>query len=145
MSVRARPSAPRIVQAYRLTGAAALLLVATLLATVLGGCADSPAGPEISVSGDIPEHTAAEIVELVRNDLTGLPSTGDQGVAAEHLRAGDDHRWASQYGDPKTWTVELIVPIDDDSLDVYRWEVADYNSRVSFLGVFRGSVIESVQ
>ena len=122
----------------------ALFLVPALLATLLGGCAGSPAGPETTASGDVAEHTAEEIVELVGNDLAGSQTTGTQGIAADHVRSGDEHRWASEYADPKTWTVELIVP-GEDSLVVYRWEVTDYNSRISFLGVFRGSVIEPVK
>ena len=108
----------------------------------LGGCGDSPSGPETSAGGDVAEHTSEEIVEMVRSGLTGLPTTGEEQAAANHIKSGDDHRWAGQYGGNKTWTVELIVPIDDDSRDVYRWQVSDFNVRISFLGVFRGSVIE---
>ncbi len=145
MSVRARPSAPLTFQAFRPTRPAALFLVPALLATLLGGCAGSPSGPDTTASGDVAEHTAEEIVELVRNDLAGSPTTEDERTAANHLRSGDDHRWASEYADPKTWTVELIVPGKNDSRAVYRWWVRDYSSKISFLGVFRGSVIEPVR
>ncbi len=145
MSVRARPSAPITLQACCLTRPAALFLVPALLATLLGGCAGSPSGPDTTVSGDVAEHTAEEIVELVRNDLLTAQNTDDERTAANHVESGGDHRWVSEYADPKTWTVELIVPGEDDSRDVYRWEVGDYNSRISFLGVFRGSVIEPVK
>ena len=34
---------------------------------------------------------------------------------------------------------------ENDSRDVYRSQVTDYNPRISFLGVFRGSAVEPLK
>jgi hypothetical protein len=69
--------------------------------------------------------------------------TAEEQTAAGLVEGGAEHRWASKYeAEPRAWTVELILPDAGGEIDVYRWRVTDFNARISFLGIFRGSIIE---
>jgi hypothetical protein len=119
----------------------ALCLLALSLIASLSACGGSDV--EVETAGASAEYTAEEIVTLVSNDLTMARGTVAEQTAAGLVEGGASHRWAGNYeADTRAWTVELVLFDDAGITDVYRWRVTDFNARISFLGIFRGSTIE---